>query len=129
MASVGKKLNTIHSEEHDNVEYRKRVTSALDGNVLSYEVASFASLATIVVLDVYSSLASLRPNSEQYIGHAGYIYNDGTGEMQVEFSSDGTNYGGQHTVKTAEELTFDNLTVKKIRLTRISETSFRILVG
>ena len=129
MASKGKQLNSMAQDEHDAVEYRKRVSMNLDGNVLAYEQTSFASLATVVVLDVYSSLASLRPNGEQYIGHSGYITNDGAGDFACEFSADGTNYGGYHTLYGGEELEFENINIRKIRLTRISETAFRILVG
>ena len=129
MAFKGKHLNAITQDEHDAVEYRKRVSMSLDGDVLSYEQVSFSSLPTVVVLDVYTSLASLRPNSEQYIGHNGFISNDGPGQMGCEFSSNGIVYGGYHTLYGGEELKFENLSIKKIRLTRISETAFRILVG
>jgi hypothetical protein len=129
MAFKGKHLNSMAQDEHDGIEYRKRVSMSLDGDVLSYEQTSFASLNTVVVLDVYSSLASLRPSSEQYIGHSGFITNDGPGDMAVEFSADGLNYGGYHNLYGHEELTFDNLKIKKVRLTRISETAFRILIG
>lgn len=129
MAFKGKHLNSIHADEHDTTEYRKRVTMALDGNVLSYEQTSFASLTTLVVLDVYSSLSSLRPGSEQYIGHNGYISNDGPGQLGYEFSADGTTYGGYHILYGGEQLNFENLTIKKLRLTRIDDTAFRILIG
>lgn len=129
MAFKGKHTNSILADEHDVVEYRKRVTMALDGDVLSYEQSNFASLASTIILDVYSSLASLRPGSEQYLGHSGFIANDGPGAMGYEFSSDGNNYGGYHTLYGGEQLNFENLTIKKLRLSRIDDTAFRILIG
>jgi hypothetical protein len=129
MASKGKHLNSMAQDEHDQVEYRKRVSMVLDGDILSYEQTSFASLSSIIVLDVYGSLASLRPGSEQYIGHAGFVANDGPGQMAYEFSSDGTNYGGYHILYGGEILSFENLKINKLRLTRIDDTAFRILIG
>lgn len=129
MAFKGKHLNSIHADEHDITEYRKRVSMTLDGDVLSYEQTSFASLATTIVLDVYASLASLRPGAEQYIGHSGFIANDGPGQIAYEFSANGTNYGGYHVLYGGEKLNFENLTIKKLRLTRIDDTAFRILIG
>lgn len=129
MAFKGKHLNSIAQDEHDQVEYRKRVSMALDGDVLSYEQTSFLSLPTVIILDVYSSLASLRPKSEQYIGHSGFISNDGPGAMACEFSANGSTYGGYHTLYGGEELKFENLKISKLRITRIDDTAFRILIG
>jgi len=129
MAFKGKHTNSIMADEHDITEYRKRVSMSLDGDVLSYEQTSFASLPTIVVLDVYSSLASIRPGSEQYIGHEGYIANDGPGQIGWESSANGSSYGGYHTLYGGEIAKFSNMTIKKLRLTRIDDAAFRILVG
>jgi hypothetical protein len=129
MAFKGKHLNSMAQDEHDGIEYRKRVSMVLDGDILSYEQTSFASLPTTIVLDVYSSLASLRPGSEQYIGHNGFISNDGPGSMAYEFSADGINYGGYHVLYGGEQLNFENLKINKLRLTRIDDAAFRILIG
>ena len=129
MAFKGKYLNSIHADEHDTTEYRKRVSMVFDGDVLSYEQTSFASLATTVVLDVYTSLASLRPGIKPATGHEGYIANDGPGQMAYEFSADGGSYGGYHILYGGEVLNFSNLRINKLRLTRIDDTAFRVLIG
>ena len=91
MATKGyKHEQSIASDEHDMVEYRKRVSLAVDGNSVAYEDTSFTSGDSPLVCDVFSDLGR--------IGHQGYICNDGSGKLLVEFSADGSSYGGQHTL-------------------------------
>lgn len=58
----------------------------------------------------------------------GYIVNDGTGDIKIELSNDGTNYGGQHTLQCGDKLILTGITVSKIRLTWVSDTGYRVLV-
>jgi len=122
MATKGdKKLNSIAQDEHDKVEYRKRVATYVDGSTVSYEDASFVTGDSPVVLDVYSDLGR--------VGHEGYILNDGAGNILVELSTDGVNYGGSHMLKWGERLSLDNLKINRIRLTWQENSSYRVLVA
>lgn len=122
MATKGQKhLNSFANDEHDPVAYRKRVATWVDGNSVSYEDSSFSSGDSPAVLDVATDLGR--------DGHKGYLQNSGPGSIRVEISFDGTNYGGQHTVKEGETLTLNDLFIKKIRLTYVSPTEYRVLVA
>ncbi len=121
MAHNGKKLNSIETEEHDNVEYRKRVQSWMDGNSVSYEDTGFVTGDSPAILAVNTNLGRN--------GHTGYIANDGAGNFTVEISNDGTTYGGIHTLKINEILELDGLTINKIRLTWVSNSSYRVFVA
>jgi len=125
MATKGKKLNSIAQDEHDEVSYRKRVASWMDGNSVSYEDASFVSGDSPTVLPVATSL---RIDNHEVNGHDGYFYNDGEGDIKVEISYNGTEYGGQHTIKPGEILILTGLNINKLRLTWVSDTSYRALI-
>ena len=58
----------------------------------------------------------------------GYITCDGPGNILVEFSNDGLNYGGQHTMKVEDTINFEHLNVDKIRITWVSNSAYRIFV-
>lgn len=121
MASKGKHLNTFAQEEHDDVEYRKRVATHVDGDSVSYEDSDFVTGDSPIVFDVFTDLGR--------IGHKGYIVNDGPGEIKLENSSDGTVYGGQHTIKEGEVFVLDDLKIKKLRLTWVNDSAYRALVA
>jgi hypothetical protein len=122
MATKGNKhLNSFANDEHDAVEYRKRVATYVDGDTVSYEDPSFVSGDSPVICDVLTDLGR--------IGHKGYLVNSGPGGIKVEISTNGTNYGGQHTIKEGETFTLNDLSIKKIRLTWDSNTEYRILVA
>ena len=58
----------------------------------------------------------------------GYIICDGAGNMLVEFSSDGSNWGGQHTMKSGEKISLDHMDIDSIRITHSADSAYRILV-
>lgn len=118
MATRNKHLNQMAEEEHDPVEYRKRVSMNVDGTSVSYEDTNFVTGDSPAVLNVQTDLGRL--------GHDGYIINDGSGNFTVEFSYNGTTYGGLHTIKAAEILELSNLTISKIRLTWVTNSSYRV---
>ena len=120
MASDGRKLNQIASDEHDKTEYRKRVQMYTDGNSVSYEDTSFVTGDSPAVLAVHTDLG--RQASK------GYFINDGPGNILIELSRDGTTYGGQHTLKGGEIMDLDNFSINKIRLTWAQNTSYRALL-
>lgn len=107
--------------EHDSLSNRKRVATFVDGTTVSYEDTAFASGDDNSVLDIYTDL--------DREGHEGYFVNDGPGTIQVEFSADGTTYGGIHTVEDGEVLNFSNLKIRKIRLGYIDDSSYRVMVA
>ena len=108
-------------EEHDHVEYRKRVATYADGKSVAYEDTSFVTGDSPAVLDVFTDAGK--------IAHKGYICNDGPGAMKIEFSADGTTYGGQHTLYGGEEMIVDELSIKKVRFTYVDTTAYRVLLG
>ena len=122
MATKGqKKLNSIASDEHDMVEYRKRVATYVDGSTVAYEDTNFVSGDSPVVLDIFSDLGR--------VGHEGYLLNDGAGNLLVELSTDGTTYGGSHTLRWGEQLILNNLKVNRIRITWQEDTSYRAMIA
>lgn len=121
MASDGRKLNQTVQDEHDVVEYRKRVQMWSDGNSVSYEDTAFATGDSPAVLAVSTDLGRA--------GHEGYFTNDGPGNILVEVSKDGTTYGGVHTLKGGETLDLSNLIINKIRVTWAQNAAYRVLVA
>lgn len=116
----GKKVASMDHQHDDGVEYRKRVATYVDGNTVSYEDTAFTTGDSPTVLDVFGDLGR--------IGHEGYVLNDGPGNILVELSFDGTAYGGIHTLKDGELLTLQNSKIKKIRLTWVDDSAFRVMV-
>ncbi len=116
-----KKLTSIHRDEHDAVETRKRVASYVDGSTVAYEDPDFITNDSPIILDVLSDIGRF--------GHEGYILNDGAGRILVEISVDGTAYGGSHTLKWGEQLNLTDLKINRIRLTWQEDSSYRALVA
>jgi len=122
MANKGnKKLNSFANDEHDPVEYRKRVIMSSDGSSTGYEDSNFVSGDSPAVLDIQTDL--------ERIGHRGYIANDGPGDMKYEISADGTTYGSIHTLRGGETANLENLKIKKIRLTHVDNTEYRVMIA
>lgn len=112
---------SIAHDEHDAVEYRKRVASYVDGSTAAYEDTNFVSGDSPLVLDVYTDLGRL--------GHEGYILNDGPGNILVQISANGVDYGGSHTLKWGDQLILNNLKVNRLKLTWQENSSFRGMVA
>ena len=93
----------------------------IQGRTVAYEDSSFVTGDSPVVHDVYTDLKQ-RPGSD------GYIICDGAGDIKVEFSNDGTNYGSQHTLKASEVLSLTNLEIWLIKVTWVTNSAYRILV-
>lgn len=96
------------------------IPGPIQGRTFVYEDTSFVTGESPRVLDVNTDLGR---NSVD-----GYIINDGTGNILVEFSDNGTNYGGQHTLQKGEVIDLKNLNIDSIRLIWVSNSSYRILV-
>ena len=123
MATNGGHVNVASDshEEHDHTTYRKRIATHIDGNTVSYEDTNFTSGESPAVLDVFTDLGR--------IGLKGYFINDGPGDLTIEISSNGSTYGGLHTLHGSEQMDLSDLNVKKIRITFVDPTEYRVQIG
>ena len=90
------------------------------GRDVSYEDPSFVTGDSPIVLDVNTDLGRN--------GRDGYIAVDGVGNITVEISDDGADYGGIHTVKAGEILELNGVDIDKIRITWVSNSSYRVFI-
>lgn len=90
------------------------------GKSLSYEDTSFTTGDSPVVHDVNTDLGR---NSRD-----GYISNDGSGSLVIQFSDDGITYGSTHTLKSNEVMYLDGLDIDSIKIVWVADTSYRIMV-
>jgi hypothetical protein len=58
----------------------------------------------------------------------GTIINDGLGDFTIAFSSDGTNFGNEITVKEGDPFQFENISYRKLRITWVADSSYRVIV-
>lgn len=122
MANKGSRhLNSFANDVFDETEYRNRVATYVDGNSVSYEDANFLVADGAAVLNIEADLGR--------IGHKGHVINDGPGRLRVEVSSDGTTYGGLHTLSDGDVFSLDDLTIKKIRITPVEVSAYRALIA
>ncbi len=70
-------------------------------------------------IDVNTSLGR---NGTQFL-----IWNDGPGDIKVEVSTDGSTYGGKHTMKEGEVYGITDVSVDSIRLNWISNSAYRVV--
>lgn len=91
-----------------------------EGRTFSYEDDSFVTGESPRILDVNADLGRN--------AHDGYIMNDGPGKLKAQFSDDGVDFGGIHTIKSGEAQGLGKLDVDLIKLTWVADTAYRILV-
>ena len=106
-----------HREHDSDAEAKKVVSVATPGRSVSYEDASFEAGDSPAVLDVNNDLSR---NARD-----GYIIVDGVGNITVEISDNSTLYGGIHVVKAGEILKLGGIDIAKVRLSWISDSSYR----
>lgn len=123
MATNGGHVNVASDshEEHDHVEYRKRVATWIDGTSASYEDTNFTSGESPAVIDFFTDSGR--------VAHEGTLINDGPGDILVEFSDNSTTYGGQHTLRGGEVMDLSNMKIKRIRITYVDPTEYRVIIG
>ncbi len=92
----------------------------IPGRTASFEDASFVTGDSPAVHDVNAALGRN--------GHDGYIVNDGAGDLQYAISNDGTNYGGNATMKKDEIARLTGLDISKIKITWVANCGYRIVV-
>jgi hypothetical protein len=90
------------------------------GKTKSYEDTSFVEADSPKTLDVYTDLGRH--------GHAGYIVNDGAGDIIVEIEDPDAGWGGQHTLEEDEVFDLYMLDIKQIRLTWVANSAYRVMV-
>lgn len=95
-------------------------TQTTRGRTVSYEDSNFQTGDSPLVLDVNTDLGRN--------GRDGYILNEGAGNIIIEVSDDGSNYGGQHTVPAGFVFYLEGLDLNKIRLTWVADTSYKAAV-
>jgi hypothetical protein len=105
----------------DKREGRLRVATYVDGNTVSYENEDFTVADTASVLDFFADLGRF--------AHEGYFTNDGPGDIKIELSFDGSVYGGMHTLRGGDSVSFQNLSISRARLTHVDDCGFRCLAG
>jgi len=86
----------------------------------AYENTNFVTGESPVTHDVNADLG--------WNGSQGYIMCDGAGDIKVEISPDGTTWGGQHTMKSGESIDLTDMDVDSIRITHVTDSSYRIMV-
>lgn len=116
MPTKGREYN-----EHDETESRKRVATYVDGTTVAYEDSNFTTAESPIIFDIFTDLGRL--------AHEGYISNEGTGNLSIEISADGTTYGGIHTLNYGETMQLGNMKVNRIRMTALQGSSYRILAA
>lgn len=115
------------STYENDAEARRIVEVDVNGNIITgsgrtqeYEDISFVTGDSPITLDVNNDIGRNAVD--------GYIICDGPGDFTVAFSDDGTNFGGEHTMKHREKINLKNLNIDKIRITWISDSSYRVAV-
>lgn len=79
---------------------------------------SFVTGDSPVTLDVKTALGK--------VGNSGYVICDGAGDILVQISHDGTNYGNSIRLKNGDELDLKALSVNKIKIIWESNSSYRV---
>ncbi len=102
-------------------EVEKQFGGTISGRSKAYEDTSFVVGDSPVTLDINTDLGR---NSR-----TGYIICDGAGDILVELSGDGTNYGTQFTMKDNEKVNLDGLSIDSIKITHSSDSSYRVNVA
>jgi hypothetical protein len=119
--SLETRINPATSEKQDDI------ISAIGGGQSAvadtpefFEDTSFLTGDSPVVLDLNTALGR---NATK-----GYIINDGSGNFTVAFSTNGTDWGDEITVKKNEILDFDKISVDSLRITWVSDSAYRVCV-
>lgn len=92
----------------------------LDGRIMVYEDANFVVGSSPVTIDVRADLGR--------DGREVQINNDGPGDFRIEVSNDGVTFSPLLTLHSGERFSVDNLRIDTIRITWVSDSSYRVVV-
>ena len=56
----------------------------------------------------------------------GWLICDGAGSIGVEISRDGLNYGNRYTVKKGERISYERISINKVRILWSADSAYRI---
>jgi len=130
----------LHNLEHDRPALAKKVLLvSSDGNVIeprnplsividpvadanpqTFEDTSFVLGDSPAILDCNAALGR---NATQFT-----LINDGAGSFTVATSNDGISFGDENTVKNGEIYSLENLSIDSIRITHVTDSSYRVVV-
>jgi hypothetical protein len=97
-----------------------KIRDIISGRNKTYTDASFILGDSPVIHDVNTGLGRN--------GTAGVIENYGTGNVQVEISDNGVNWGDPFVVRAGKTFDLQGLNIDSIRMTWITDTSYQIVV-
>lgn len=86
----------------------------------AYEDANFVVGDSPAVHDFYSDTGRYAID--------GWIVCDGDGDIQVDYTRDGITYGSKWTMKKNETVDLLRLDIKKIRITHVADSAYRIFL-
>lgn len=90
-------------------------------NPKAFEDTSFVSGDSPAILDINTAL--------NRNGLEGYIINDGVGSFTISFSTNGSTFGDEHTIKENEIFEFTEKSVDSIRITHTgTDSAYRVSV-
>lgn len=84
----------------------------------TWKDASFVTGDSPVTLDLNTALGR---NATKFA-----VYCDGSGDIDVQLSTDGATFGDTHTMKSGEVWSIDNISVDSIKITWVSDSSYRV---
>jgi len=96
------------------------IVRVIDGRNEAYEDTDFTAGESPLILDVNNDLG--RNASD------GYIVCDGSGNILVEISDNGSSWGEQFTMRAGDKVKLTGVNIDSIRLTHVDDTGYRIVV-
>lgn len=85
----------------------------------TFEDTAFVVGDSPVTLDINTALGR---NATEFI-----VLNDGAGNFTVSISNDGAVFGDEHTLKSGEDYSLQDVSVDSIRITHVSDSAFRVI--
>lgn len=94
--------------------------NGINDTPIFFEDTNFVSGDSPAVLDINQALGRN--------GTRGTIINDGDGDFTVSFSNNGNVWGDEIRIETQEQIDFEGISVDSLRITHVSDSSYRVLV-
>jgi len=90
------------------------------GLMKTYEDSSFVTGDSPAVHDFYTDKSAYAID--------GYLVCDGDGDIQVDYTRDGIVYSDKATMKKGEQMDLLRLDIRKIRITWVADSAYRIVL-